>query len=145
MFKTLARVGFLISVATCLANAQSNYATLRGSVSDPQHLAIPGAHVKITSSVTGATREVTTDSAGLYVAEGLQPGGYKLEIEKSGFAPKTQSLQLEVGQRATVDVSLGIGTQVQAVTVSSNAELLRTADATVGEVVDRRSVQQLPR
>ncbi|HXS13882.1 MAG TPA: carboxypeptidase regulatory-like domain-containing protein [Acidobacteriaceae bacterium] len=144
MFKTLARAGFLISAATCLANAQSNYATLRGSVSDPQHLAIPGAHVQITSSVTGATREVTTDSAGLYVAEGLQPGGYNLEIEKSGFAPRTRSLQLEVGQRATVDVSLGIGTQAQAVTVSSNAELLRTADATVGEVVDRRSVQQLP-
>jgi hypothetical protein len=124
--------------------AQSNYATLRGAVTDPQHLPVPGAKVRITSTVTGAVRDVVTDTAGLYVAGGLQPGGYQVEIQKSGFAEAKQSLQLEVGQRATLDVPLSIGTLSQSVNVSVSGELLRTADATVGAVVDRRSVQQLP-
>jgi len=140
------------SVLSCLflglvsfgLRAQSNYATLRGAVTDPQHLPVPGAKVRITSTVTGAVRDVVTDTAGLYVAGGLQPGGYQVEIQKSGFAEAKQSLQLEVGQRATLDVPLSIGTLSQSVNVSVSGELLRTADATVGAVVDRRSVQQLP-
>ena len=113
-------------------------------MTDPQHLPVPGAKVLITSSVTGAVRDVLTDRAGFYLAGGLQPGTYQVEIQKSGFAEAKQSLQLEVGQRATLDVSLAIGTLSQSVNVSVSGELLRTADATVGAVVDRSSVQQLP-
>ena len=144
MWKRLALFCLFAGITVPTAQAQSNYATLRGAVTDPQHLPVPGATVRITSSVTGAVRDVTTDAAGLYVAGGLQPGGYQVVIEKSGFAQATQSLQLEVGQRATLDVSLAIGTLAQSVNVNVSGELLRTADATVGAVVDRRSVQQLP-
>ena len=48
--------------------AQSNYAAVRGSVTDSQQHAIPRARVRITSLLTGAAREVFTDSAGLYAA-----------------------------------------------------------------------------
>src|SRR5215472_14806761 len=126
------------------AVAQSNYASLRGEVTDPQHLPVAGAKVRITSTLTGAARDVLTDAAGLYIAGGLQPGGYQVEIEKSGFAEAKQSLQLEVGQKATLDLSLVVGRVAQSVNVSVSGELLRTADSTVGTVVDRNSVQQLP-
>ncbi len=144
MLKPLALVCVFLALFASVGVAQSNYATLRGAVTDPHHLAVAGAHVRITSGVTGVVRDVVTDSAGLYVAGGLQPGAYDVEIEATGFAEAKQSLQLEVGQRATLDVALVIGTVTKSLTVSSSGELLRTADATVGAVVDRRSVQELP-
>ncbi len=137
-------LGLVTALVSLAASGQSNYATLRGTITDPQHLPLPGANVRITSTLTGAARDVRTDSAGLYVAAGLQPGAYQVEIDKSGFAHAAQPLQLEVGQRATLDVSLAVGAVAQSVNVSTSGELLRTADATVGAVVDRRSVQQLP-
>jgi hypothetical protein len=144
MFKRSTLFWVFAGLISLAARAQSNYATLRGAVTDPQHLPVPGALVRITSSLTGAVRDVVTDTAGLYVTGGLQPGGYRVEIEKSGFAERRQSLQLEVGQRATLDVSLAVGPLTQSVNVSVSGELLRAADATVGAVVDRGSVQQVP-
>jgi len=144
MFRRSALSLIFVALIAFSATAQSNYASLRGAVTDPQHLPVPGAKVRITSTLTGATRDVTTDAVGLYVAGGLQPGGYQVEIDKSGFATARQSLQLEVGQKATLDVFLSVGPLAQSVNVSISGELLRTADATVGAVVDRNSVQQLP-
>jgi hypothetical protein len=109
MLKRLAQLSLFLALITMASQAQSNYATLRGEVTDPQHLPVPGAEVRITSELTGATRYVTTDNAGLYVAGGLQPGGYQVEIDKNGFAIAKQSLQLEVGQKATLDIPLSLG------------------------------------
>ena len=124
--------------------AQSNYAALRGSVTDPQQRAIPQAHVRITSTVTGATREVLTDGAGLYDAEGLAPGPYTVQVDSTGFNQRSQLIQLEVGQQMTLDQRLQLGKQAQTISVSELPQVLKTEDASVGEVVDRRSVQQLP-
>lgn len=128
MFIRLAVFFGLAMVLALTAWAQSNYATLRGEVTDPQHLRMPGAKVRIASNLTGVEREVVTDTAGLYVAAGLQPGAYQVAIEKIGFAEATQTLQLEVGQKATLDVSLALGTLAQSVNVSVSGELLRTAN-----------------
>jgi hypothetical protein len=49
-----------------------------------------------------------------------------------------------VGQQATIDVALGLGNDNQTVTVQASGELLKTQDASVGEVVDQRSVESLP-
>jgi Carboxypeptidase regulatory-like domain/TonB-dependent Receptor Plug Domain len=136
--------GFMFLVLPMAGYAQSNYATLRGAITDSQHHAIPNAHVRITASATSAIRELATDGAGLYTAEGLQPGAYQVEVSSTGFAASTESIQLEVGQQATLDEMLAVGKQTQTVVVAANSELLKTTDASVGEVVDRRSVQQLP-
>ena len=50
----------LLLTAGLAAQAQSNYAVVRGSVLDPQHRAIPGAHVHITATETGVGREVVS-------------------------------------------------------------------------------------
>src|SRR5216683_1106654 len=124
--------------------AQTNYATLGGVVMDPQHLAIPHAKVTLTAVKTGAERVVVASGQGVYEAGGLLPGAYLVQAESQGFAVARRSLQLEVGQQATLDVLLTVGPDTQTVTAVAAAELLKTADASVGEVVDQRSVAQLP-
>jgi Carboxypeptidase regulatory-like domain len=125
-------------------NAQTNYVVLRGVVSDPQHLAIPHAGVKLTSTTTGVERSGTSDDHGVYEIDGLLPGAYLLEAESKGFATARRSLQLEVGQQVTLDVMLMVGSERQTITAVAAAELLKTSDASVGEVVDQRAVSQLP-
>ena len=53
-------------------------------------------------------------------------------------------MNLEVGQQATLDLQLHLGSDTQTVTVQAAGELLKTQDASVGEVVDQRSVDSLP-
>ncbi len=127
------------------ARAQSNYAVVRGSILDPQHRPVPGAHVHVSSTETGAEREVAANGTGLYEIAGLQPGSYELAVESSGFKQAKETLNLEVGQQATIDMQLSLAGDSQTVTVKSSAgELLKTEDASVGEVVDQRSVDSLP-
>ena len=143
MRRTLYVVSCLF-LLVAVARSQSNYAVVRGSVFDPQHKALAGAHVRLLSVETGAAREAVTNENGLYEIAGVQPASYKLLIELSGFAQSEQSLNLEVGEQATIDVKLMIGADRQTITVQASGDLLKTQDASVGEVVDQRSVDSLP-
>jgi hypothetical protein len=129
---------------TALLSAQTNYVTLRGIVTDPQHLVVQRANIKLTSSITGAQRRAVANDYGAYEFSGLLPGAYLLEAESQGFAIARRSVQLELGQEVTLDVGLAIGPNKETVTAVAAAELLKTADASVGEVVDQRAVAQLP-
>ena len=144
MFRRFLHVLLCLAVAIATAHAQSNYAVVRGSVLDPQHHPIAGAHIHLTAGGTGAQREVTANATGLYEIAGLQPGAYTLTVDSPGFAHATQAINLEVGQQATLDLQLHVGNETQTVKVEGSTELLKTQDASVGAVVDQRSVDSLP-
>ncbi|HEY1215553.1 MAG TPA: carboxypeptidase regulatory-like domain-containing protein [Bryobacteraceae bacterium] len=126
------------------SSAQTNYVSLRGVVRDRQDLGIPAATVKLVDEKTGRELQRTADAHGAYEIGGLLPGTYELEAVGPGFGATRIEVLLEVGQQATVDVTLQVGAAKESVTAQATAELLRTADASVGEVVDQRSVSQLP-
>jgi hypothetical protein len=131
-------------VCATFLNAQSNYVTLRGLVTDSQHLVVPHTRIRVTSTATGAARLVNSDDHGAYEIGGLLPGAYLLEAESQGFAVAKRSIQLDLGQEITLNVILTAGGNKETVTAVAAAELLKTADASVGEVVDQRAVAQLP-
>ena len=135
---------FCLAIAFVTAHAQSNFAVVRGSVFDPQHHAIPGAHIHATQAGTGASREVISNATGLYEIAGLQPGSYTLTADSHGFAQTQESIVLEVGQQATLDIAMSVTRESQTILVNASGELLKTQDASVGEVVDQRSVDSLP-
>jgi hypothetical protein len=90
------------------AFAQSNYAVVKGTVSDPQHLPVVGATLQMKSVSTGATRRVVTNQQGIFEASALLPDDYVLTTEAPGFAAQTQSVRLEVGQELAVAISLTV-------------------------------------
>ena len=144
MISKLAALLIFLWGAALVLNAQSNYAVVRGSVLDPQHRPVPGARIDLLTTSTGASRGVVSDAAGLYEIDGLEPGSYKLTVDQPGFMQGVQTLNLEVGQQMTVDLQLQLGADAQTVMVNASGELLKTQDASVGEVVDHRSVDSLP-
>src|SRR5712672_2538494 len=123
---------------------QSNYATVTGTVRDAQSLPVATATVRFKALSTGAVRLVGTNDLGLFSAAALPPDDYQLTIEATGFGVVTQSLRLEVGEKLAIEIGLKVGTVKEGVHVSAAADVLRTTDASVGEVVERQSVQELP-
>src|SRR5215831_11030318 len=131
----------------CLSAAvfgQSNYASVSGRVTDAQSLPISHATVLITSVSNGTTRTVSTDESGIFSAQALLPDDYQLKTSAPGFAPVVQPIHVEVGQKLAVDVSLKVGAAKEAVAVSAATDILRSTDASVGEVVEPKSIQELP-
>jgi len=126
------------------ALAQSNYATLTGTVMDPQQLPVAGASVELTAASTGAMRRVVTNQQGLFEAPALLPDEYELKIEASGFAVARRTLRLEVGQKSALNVSLSVGSLNEGVKVTAGNEVLHTTDASVGEVIEPTSIRELP-
>src|SRR4029077_14477354 len=126
------------------ALGQSNYAAVTGTVTDSQSLPVAGATVHFTAMSTGAIRVLTTNDRGLFSAPALPPDDYELTTESTGFAPVKQSLHLEVGEKLAIEIGLKVGALKEGVQVNAAADLLRTTDASVGEVVERQLVQELP-
>ena len=135
---------FCLLIPVMSIHSQTNYAVLRGSVLDPQDHPIPDAKLRLTATATGATREITANASGIFEADGLLPGAYILQVDSRGFASSKRSLELEVGQQVSIDVTLSVGPDTQTVVANDSAPILKTSDASVGEVVDQRSVAQLP-
>lgn len=138
---TAVAVLLLISLS---AFGQSNYAVLGGTVVDPQQRVIMGATVQLTSLGTHAVRRVISDEQGIFQITGLQPGDYELNVEAKGFASLSQTLRLEVGQQLTLDVSLKLSSVGSTVEVTSDIDVLRTTDPSVGEVIEPVAIRSLP-
>ena len=126
------------------AVGQSNYGVVTGIVRDTQLLPLTRAAVQFKALSTGAVRTVSTNERGLFSAPALPPDDYELTTEAEGFAAVRQTLRLEVGQNLAIEVMLKVGTVQEGVQVGASADVLRTTDASVGEVVERKSVQELP-
>lgn len=133
-----------LAVVLGIARAQSNYAVVRGSILDQHRRPIAGARIRIKTNETGTERDVVSGSSGLYEIASLQPGAYTLTVDSPGFKQATETIQLEVGQQATLDLQLLVGSDTQTVTVEASGEYLKTQDASVGAVVEKRSVDSLP-
>src|SRR4030081_1820054 len=91
------------------ALAQSNYAVVTGTVTDSQSLPVVGATVHFTAMSTGAIRVLTTNDRGLFSATALPPDDYELTTESTGFAPFTQSLRCQVGEKVAIDSQRRVG------------------------------------
>ena len=135
---------FLLS-SSSVALGQSNYASVSGTVFDPQQQAIPGASVQLTSESTHASRQAATNDQGIFQITGLLPGLYKFSVHAAGFATLNQNVTLEVGQQMTLDVTLKLLSVSSTVDVKTDGvNVLRTTDASVGEVVEPTAIQNLP-
>src|SRR5712692_3829346 len=150
LHKGAAAVSVLVILAIAVLSASPAYAqvsgaTLSGTITDPSGAAIAGAKVSIANTATGITRDVTTDSAGLYAAPNLLPGPYEVTAAASGFSTTKQSgITLTVGAQQTLNVSLKIGEATQTVLVTEAAPLVQLGSSTISAQVQGTEVRELP-
>lgn len=133
--------GLLISAALF---AQST-ANIVGTIKDATDAAVPGARVTAVNVQTGLQQSRSSAADGTYSLPLLPVGQYRLEVEKEGFQRYTQSgITLAVGDNATLDVSLALGSLAESVTVTGAAPLLETQTGTIRGLVDQQRIVDLP-
>src|SRR5215471_3013526 len=100
------------------AAAQAVSGTILGSATDANGGSLAGVNVTITNTQTGVSRVITTDSSGEYVAPNLPPGVYTISAEMAGFKKLLLgNVQLNVDQKARVDLKLEVGATTESVNV----------------------------
>jgi hypothetical protein len=100
----------------------------------------------LTQIETGQQIKLNSDGNGLAVFSSLKPGNYKLVANQSGFR-KTElnNITVVIGQRTSLDVRMQVGASNETVTVSaSEAALLNSESASVGQVINKTSIETLP-
>ena len=127
-----------------LAVAQSELATLTGTVTDPSTAILAGVSISVTNEETGVIARSTTTPSGRYVIPGLRPGVYKLEASHPSFKQFNQSgITLQVNQVARLDFTLEIGDVAERVSVRGEASVLEVeSSASIVELKTERAVMR---
>ena len=129
----------------CLAAfGQSNLSTISGRIEDPSHAPVNNAHISVRAKATGALRALTPREDGLFEVVNLPPGDYSVDVEAAGFSALSRNVTLEVGQNMGMDLVLTVGEKHDVIAVSGEADMLKTQDASLGEVVEPKSIDDLP-
>ncbi|MFN7918864.1 MAG: TonB-dependent receptor [Bryobacteraceae bacterium] len=129
-----------------LALAQTNTSSIAGLITDSTGAAIPGATVTVRQPATGFERQTTSSSAGEYVMPQLPPGKYEISAKATGFqGTLVQDVSLAIAQREVVNITMNVGQVSEEVTVSAQAaQLKETETASLGQLIERRVIQDLP-
>ncbi|MBV8514264.1 MAG: carboxypeptidase regulatory-like domain-containing protein, partial [Acidobacteria bacterium] len=124
---------------------QNVYGTIAGTVTDTSGAAISGAALTLTNLDNAEKRNIETDTSGNYAFVNIAPGHYKLEAEKAGFKKFVrESILVQIESGLKVDVALQVGSQTDTVEVTSEVPLLQPETQSLGQVVEQRSVTELP-
>ncbi|MEK7404191.1 MAG: TonB-dependent receptor [Acidobacteriota bacterium] len=135
----------LVLVASGFALAQSPLGTITGTVTDAQEARVPGAEATALHVETGIPFKTTSSADGTYVLPNLPVGRYEVSVSASGFKTfRRTGVVLEVAQRLRLDVKLELGAVAETVTVSGEVSRVQTEQSTLGTVVERQRVEELP-
>jgi hypothetical protein len=138
---------FFMAILTvaCPLFAQSDSATLSGTITDPSGAVISNATVLVTNTETNISQTTRSNSVGLYSFPKLAPGRYRISVKNTGFKESVRTdLILHVGDTVSENFKMEIGSSSETVSVSADSQPLNTEDATVGTVVEREVVENMP-
>src|SRR6266568_2361884 len=148
MTKTVLNLFLIVTIVALGVNlgfAQATATgTIVGSASDKAGAVLVGANVVSTNKGTGATRTTTTNTAGNFRFDQLPAGSYVVKISREGFAAYAQTLELLVGQTATVSASLKPGQANEVIEVTGDIQLIDQAKTSVSQEITPSEVEELP-
>ena len=121
--------------------AQIDTGGVTGTVKDPSGAMVPGAGLTLKNEATGVLQKTRSMTTGNYVFEAVPAGSYTLTVEASGFKTYVANgLEIHLQAVVTADVSLEVGGAAQTVTVIPEATMLQAEDASLGQTVNSKSM-----
>ena len=134
-----------LSTVSALAQTQATSGNIEGRVLDPQGAVVPGATVEATNNATGFARATTTDEDGNYRLIQLPPGLYSVRASAANFnAASANEVQVTVGGKTTLDLSLYLGGVRDELTISAEAPVVETSRTSVSTTVNQVAIENLP-
>src|SRR5215510_1600182 len=109
MLRSTLKLAALLLVAMS-ANAQTSRGTVTGTVLDPTGAVIAGVSVTLTGVETGVRLSTTSNDAGVYRFDAVDPGTYDLTVSLPGFRTYLSSrVGVEANRATTIDPTLEVG------------------------------------
>jgi trimeric autotransporter adhesin len=135
----------LVLVATVAdARAQSYQGGLRGTVKDSGGV-LQRVVVLLINERTDVMRETTTNGAGEYAFQAVEPGTYRLLAALTGYSSfERKGIIIGTQQFVALDVTLEIGTLEETITVVGATPLVDTTNASTGSVFDAKALESIP-
>src|SRR5213080_477123 len=125
--------------------AQVDTGAILGTVKDQSGAVVPGAKVTLTNEGTSFSVSTTTGADGGYTFTPVKIGTYTVDAEFQGFQKASHPhVTVNVQQQVVVDFTLQPGQVTQTVEVTAEVPLLQTQNASIGQVVGSREVNDLP-
>jgi hypothetical protein len=130
--------------AFCVSALGQARARVSGLVKDEAGSVVVEARVRLRNVETNFTLSTVTDALGQYNFANVPPGKYELRIEAPGFSTFAATLELTVGQYATVDATLKVATIAETITVTAEVPTIEPTKTEVSQVVEGRRITDLP-
>jgi len=145
-YKRSLRAAFVVVLYLGLglhAYAQSNSASINGTVVDSSGAVVPNATVEIHNPVSHFDRSTTTDGSGVFNFPNVPFNPYHLSVTSKGFAPYAQDVEIRSAVPLEVKVALKVGTSESVTVEAEGADLLEN-DPTFHTDVDRDLFEKMP-
>jgi hypothetical protein len=143
VLRSFLALAFVLSVLPL--QSQVDTGSITGTVTDASGAVVGGAKVTLTNEGTAASLTTATGSDGSYRFSPVRIGNYKIEVAAQGFKTLTEiHVTVNVSSNLTRNFTLQTGAVTETVEVTSTAPLLQSQDASVGQVVDQKNVNDLP-
>src|SRR6266852_2225362 len=143
--RTLLRTAVLALCALPMYGQTANTGAIAGAVSDPSGALVPRAAVVINSQATGEKRDLASDAEGNFSAQFLTPGTYDITVRGAGFEPFIlKGVQVQITEVSRVKIQLALAGAKEQIAISAKVPLLQTENATLGRVIDRNTIEELP-
>src|SRR5215469_3079000 len=125
--------------------AQSDRASITGTVRDSSGAAITDAVVTATNLDTNLQSTTPTNGVGVYSLLNLPIGTYTVACMREGFAKYEHSeINLAINQVAKLDIELNVGAGRESAAVTADANTLQTQTSSISTNLDHRAVEELP-
>jgi hypothetical protein len=135
----------ILLLSSSLVLAQVDTGSILGTVTDASGAVIGGATVTLTNEGTSASLSTTVGSDGGYKFTPVRIGSYRVTATSQGFQTTEQrNIAVNVGASVVVNFTLKPGQVTETVEVTTTTPVLETQDASVGQVVNSRNVNNLP-
>lgn len=131
---------------TAVGWGQLTRSAMTGTVTDQTGAAVVGARVVVTNQATNQARETTTNDSGSYRVAALDPGIYRVVVEKEGFKRSEYTdIRVVSANDTGFNITLEVGEQADTVTISADSIVaLNRNSPTVGATFEARRVVELP-
>jgi trimeric autotransporter adhesin len=140
---------FLLAAGLLLGTAANSFSQqftggIRGTVSDANGV-VPGASVAVTNEATAVARETVSNEVGEYNFPALAPATYSIRATLPGYKTfERHGVRIATQQFVTLDLTLEVGAVEESITVTADAPLIETSNASHGGVLDRQALEDLP-
>ncbi len=145
-FKWLVSMVSMVLLLSALAFGQETNGSLTGTVKDQNNAVIPNATVKLQGVNVGFSRTLTTNADGVYFANQIPVGQYKVTVTSGNFQPAVKDAIVTIGNTVTEDFTLGtsVGAVVD-VTAGDPATTIDTSEAKVQTNITAAQIELLPK